>query len=85
VLAAASPTHPIPASVYHNRWAKSSHFNNGKSFYGIRLPLGFDFDGPLFFAHYSMMIENQRTALWWNLFVSAPEVKNGLKSLDFTY
>jgi hypothetical protein len=55
VLAAASPTHPIKAPVYHNGWAKSSHFTNGKTFYGINLPLGFDYGGPLFFAHYSFL------------------------------
>ncbi len=55
VLAASSPTHPIPASVYRNGWAQSSHFVNGKSFYGMRLPLGFDYGGPLFFAHYSFL------------------------------
>jgi hypothetical protein len=54
-LAAASPTHSIKASVYHNGWAKSSFFQNGKSFYGITLPLGFDYGGPLFFSHYSFL------------------------------
>ncbi len=31
------------------------------------------------------MIENYRTALLWNLFMSAPEIKNGLTKLGFTY
>jgi hypothetical protein len=31
------------------------------------------------------MIENYRTGLLWNLFMSAPEVRNGLTKLDFTY
>jgi hypothetical protein len=31
------------------------------------------------------MIENYRTGLLWNLFMSAPEVQNGLKKLGFTY
>ena len=31
------------------------------------------------------MIENYRTGLLWNLFMSAPEVKNGLTKLGFTY
>jgi len=31
------------------------------------------------------MIENYRTALLWNLFMSAPEVQNGLTKLGFTY
>jgi hypothetical protein len=31
------------------------------------------------------MIENYRTALLWNLFMTAPEVRNGLTKLGFTY
>ena len=31
-----------------------------------------------------VMIENYRTGLLWNLFMSCPEVKNGLKKLGFT-
>ena len=54
-MAAASDTHGISADVYHNGWANSSHFINGRQFYGIELPLGFDFGGPLFFAHYSFL------------------------------
>lgn len=30
-----------------------------------------------------VMIENYRTGLLWNLFMSCPEVQNGLKKLDF--
>jgi len=55
VLAASSPTYPIGASVYHEGWAKGAQFKNGKEYYGITLPLGPDFGGPLFFAHYSFM------------------------------
>lgn len=54
-LAAASPTHPINASVYTNGWAVSPNFINGNSFYGITLPLGYDYGGPLFFSHYSFL------------------------------
>ena len=32
-----------------------------------------------------VMIENYRTALCWNLFMSCPEVKNGLTKFGFTY
>ena len=42
VLAASSPTHPIPADIYHSGWAS-----------GGRLSL--TQDGPLFFAHYSFL------------------------------
>ena len=30
------------------------------------------------------MIENYRTGLLWKLFMNCPEVKEGLKKLDFT-
>lgn len=55
VLAAASPTHSIDADVYHEGWAMNGGIINGKTFYGIELPLGFDYGGPLFFAHYSFL------------------------------
>jgi hypothetical protein len=55
VLGASSPTYPITENVYHKCWAESNHFINGRSYYGIKLPLGFDYGGPLFFAHYSFM------------------------------
>lgn len=54
-LAAASPTHAIPKSVYDNGWASNGAMQNGKSFYNITLPLGPDYGGPLFFAHYAFM------------------------------
>lgn len=57
VLAAASPTHPIPSEVYDEGWARNGAYPmiNGKEFYGIVLPLGIDYGGPLFFAHYSFL------------------------------
>lgn len=55
VLAASSPTYPINSSVYHAGWARNGSIANGKSFYGIQLPLGYDYGGPLFFAHYSFL------------------------------
>jgi hypothetical protein len=55
VLAASSPNYSIPPTVYHMGWAESSHFKNGKEFYGLILPLGFDYGGPLFFAQYSFL------------------------------
>lgn len=54
-LAAASPTHPVGSSVYHQGWAGNGSIINDKTFYGIQLPLGFDYGGPLFFAHYSFL------------------------------
>lgn len=55
VLAASSPRYPISPEVYHRCWAQSNHFTNGRSYYGINLPLGFEYGGPLFFAHYSFI------------------------------
>jgi hypothetical protein len=55
VLAASSKEHSIPASVYHKCWAESNHFKNGKTYYDIKLPLGFEYGGPLFFTHYSFL------------------------------
>lgn len=55
VLAASSPKYPINKRVYEEGWANSNTFFNGKKFFGITLPLGFDFGGPLFFSHYSFL------------------------------
>lgn len=55
VLAAASPTHPIPANIYHRGWAKGGQLANGASYEGIKLPLGMPHGGPLFFSHYSFL------------------------------
>lgn len=55
VLAASSPTHAIDASVYHEGWAQGGAIVNGSSYYGITLPLGQDYGGPLFFSHYSFL------------------------------
>ncbi|HEY9113912.1 MAG TPA: glucoamylase family protein [Bacteroidales bacterium] len=55
VLAASSPTHPVPAEVYHEGWTNSNHFYNGNEYEGIKLPLGFPYGGPLFFTHYSFL------------------------------
>ncbi|MBK5269846.1 MAG: beta-glucosidase [Bacteroidia bacterium] len=55
ILSASSPGHAIDAAVYHKGWASGKHFINDKEFYGIKLPLGFDYGGPLFFSHYSFM------------------------------
>ena len=53
VLAAAAPRYPIDPMVYHNGFASGPEFLNGQSYYGIELPLGPAFGGPLFFTHYS--------------------------------
>ena len=60
VLAASSPHHAIEADTYHRCWAGGSQFANGREYYGIRLPLGPDHGGPLFFAHYSFLTLDPR-------------------------
>jgi hypothetical protein len=55
VLAASAPSDSIPAVVYRDGWARDGGMQNNKSFYGIVLPLGPDYGGPLFFAHYSFL------------------------------
>ena len=55
VLAASSPRYSIEPAVYHEGWTKSEHFKNGKEYYNIKLPLGFEYGGPLFFSHYSFL------------------------------
>jgi hypothetical protein len=55
VLSASSDRYAISPEVYHRCWAVSDHFINGKDYYGFKLPLGFDYGGPLFFTHYSFL------------------------------
>ncbi len=55
LLAAASPSHPVAPAVYHRGWTASPTFRNGRSYYGIELPLGPPWGGPLFFSHYSFL------------------------------
>jgi len=52
-LAASSPRYAIEPEVYHKGFANSGEFRNRKSWYGIELPLGMAYGGPLFFTHYS--------------------------------
>jgi len=56
--AIASPTHGIPASDYYSGWVGEgigNHYANGRSYYGITLPVGGGTGGPLFFTDYSFM------------------------------
>jgi len=55
IMAASSSTHGISSEVYHEGWARNGGIVNGKDFYGITLPVGYDYGGPLFFAHYSFL------------------------------
>lgn len=53
VLAAGSLHHAIDPDCYHCGFAAAPGFHNRREHHGIALPLGMDFGGPLFFAHYS--------------------------------
>ena len=57
ILAASSPNekYQVPSAVYHRGWVQSDFFKNGKEYYGYKLPLGFDYGGPLFFSQYSFL------------------------------
>lgn len=55
VMAAASPAHAIPKEVYTNGWAQNGAMKNGNTYYGIKLPLGTAYGGPLFFAQYAFL------------------------------
>jgi hypothetical protein len=54
IMAAASPYHAIARSVYDSTWSGSGGWRNGKTYYGITLPLGnYEKGGPLFFEQYT--------------------------------
>ena len=55
LLAIASPTYSVPASLWDVGWAGYSTYLNGKTFYDNLLRVGWDWGGPLFFAHYSFL------------------------------
>jgi len=59
VLAACSPTYPIPPEVYHEGWARSGDMTGGPTKYGYKLDLKHngspEYGGPLFWAHYAYL------------------------------
>lgn len=59
VLGASSPTHGIPADVYHEGWAKGGKINGETTRYGHTLHVVHndnpEFGGPLFWAQYSYL------------------------------
>ncbi len=55
IMAASSTTFTIPAAAYHTGYALNGGIINGDAFYGYTLPVGYDYGGPLFFAHYSFL------------------------------
>jgi hypothetical protein len=55
ILAASANQDSISKAIYDNGWARNGAMKNGKQFYGITLPLGPDYGGPLFFSQYSFL------------------------------
>ncbi len=55
LLAIASPTFPMPASSFRYGWASQPYYVNGRTFYGYKIFVGWDYGGPLFFSHYSFL------------------------------
>lgn len=53
ILAAGSPTHGIPKSVYTNGYGKNGAIKTGQKYYGYTLPLGTP--SPLFWVQYSYL------------------------------
>lgn len=76
VMAAASPTHSVPAAAYHQAWARNGAIVTSGTKYNI--PLIFNHNGangnvgPMFWAHYSHLGLDPRGltdqyANYWNL------------------
>ena len=55
VMASSSTTYGIPRIVYDNGWAQNGAIITNGNYYGLPLPLGGAYGGPLFFAHYSFL------------------------------
>ena len=57
ILAASSPTHPVPATAYHKGWARGGNIISNFAPYQLALGLKHngaeEKGGPLFWAHYS--------------------------------
>ncbi|MDT3401908.1 glucoamylase family protein [Mucilaginibacter terrae] len=79
IMAAASPTHGIPAEVYHEGWAKNGGISTDFKMYGYQIKLKHNTPqnqvGPLFWSQYSYLGLcpkglTDRYANYWN------EVKN---------
>ena len=55
LLAMASPTHAVPASLYQSGWTSSSSYKNNSIHFGYPIYTGPFGGGPMFFAHYSYL------------------------------
>lgn len=76
ILAAASPTHSVPAECYHEGWARSGRIKSNAAPYNHPLEVAHNgaeaTGGPLFWAHYSWIGLDPRHlhdqyANWWNV------------------
>ncbi|MEX0986053.1 MAG: glucoamylase family protein [Bacteroidales bacterium] len=70
VMAASSTTHTISKEVYEIGWGGGPNMVNGNQYFGITLPLGPSYGGPLFFEQYSFIgidprnMEDQYANYW---------------------
>ncbi len=59
ILAASSPTYPVPGEAYHKGWARSGGIKTSREKYGYSLTLSHngaeEYGGPLFWSHYSYL------------------------------
>ncbi|MDX2134337.1 MAG: glucoamylase family protein [Saprospiraceae bacterium] len=55
ILAAASPTHPVPGSLYQSGWTANANYCTGATYFGYPIYCGGFGGGPLFWAHYSYL------------------------------
>ncbi len=53
VMAASSPTHPVPPAVYTAGWARNGALVKKRTYYNREISLSPDWGGPLFWIHYS--------------------------------
>ncbi len=76
ILAAASPTHSVPAACYHKGWARSGGIKSTAAPFGLPLEVKHNgaehTGGPLFWAHYSWIGLDPRNlkdeyANYWNV------------------
>lgn len=55
ILGAGSRTHPLAATSYHEVWARTPTFLNGRLYGDTVLPMGPDWGGPLFLSQYPFL------------------------------
>jgi len=60
LLAIASPTHPVHASLYYDGWCSNTNYANGNEYYSYKQWVGWPHGGPLFFTHYTFLTFDPR-------------------------